>query len=150
MLVEYYEFRDGETSEMLISLDHKLQSSKEYEKQLNRQRIEFIEELELKKSYGVFDANNDDDIKELLLRQSDEVYNYSALSHNYGFYKRALDFIRIQIEEDSKIQRDRISKSLNELLTDEIIIEKEADDPLLKDSLDKSRLYIESGNYTAA
>ena len=149
ILSEYY-YHIGEVKDFKESLERKLEGAKGYEKQLNRQRVEFIEELELKKSYGVFDANHDDDIKELLLRQSDNVYNYSKASTNYGFYKRALDYIRLQIKEDSETQRDRIKKSLNDLCSDEIIIEKEREDPVLRDALDKAKVYMESGNYTAS
>ena len=150
MLVEYHTSVNCDDIEMSEVLNQKLASIKDYERQLNRQRTGFIEELELKKSYGVFDANNDDDVKELLLRQSDEVYQYALSSQNYGFYQRALNYIRRQIEEDSKTQKDRIQKSLSGLLSDETIAEKQKDDVVLREALDKARLYMEDGNYTAA
>ena len=49
MLVEYYTSVNGDDIEMSEVLNQKLASIKDYERQLNRQRTGFIEELELKK-----------------------------------------------------------------------------------------------------
>lgn len=154
ILLDYYESKSLHDKDCYKALKV-IEENKEYNisnciQLFNKSHSEFIEYLELKKSYGAFDANSDDDIKEVLLRQSEDVYLYSAESQNFGFYERTINCIKQQIKIDSEIQKNKIESSLNELKTSTEILENINDDSILKKAFDKITQYIQNDNFTAA
>ena len=154
IVLEYLLATGMENSEEYIQLAEIKRTKEEYFNNCVRtyrnSHDEFVGRLELKKSYGAFDANSDDDIKETLLRQSESVYTYANDSRNFGFYERAINFIDAQVKKDSEMQAEKINGSLRELLNDPVLIEKLETDSIVKTAIDRIRRYIDEHNFTAA
>lgn len=153
IIVEYLKHKSIECNALEECVQHYRKNPNEIVNYFKLIRDEFIEKLELSQSYGMFEMSESYDIKENILNESQDIFKYSELSTNYGFYIRSIRHIQEKIEQDSKIQGKRIRESLDNL----IALRESCTDNFDKQSKDtfnkcvaKINKYIDIQNYTAA
>lgn len=153
IIVEYLKHKSIECTALEECVQHYRKNPNEIVNYFKLIRDEFIEKLELSQSYGMFEMSESYDIKENILNESQDIFKYSESSTNYGFYIRSIHNIQKKIEQDSKIQGNRIRESLNNLIALRESSADNSDDQskdLFNKCVDKINKYIDMQNYTAA
>ena len=116
------------------------------QKDIENQRREFIEDLELAQSYGQID-NTAENIKESMIQIMDNWYTWALETKNYGFFRKILGAFKKKIHEDASV----IAVELNHSL--EIYLRKNQEwqeDRAVADAVEQIRSRIKQQNYAAA
>ena len=112
--------------------------------QKNRQ--EFIENLELMQSYGLID-NTVENTKDKFLQISNRMFDFCYENNNFGFYKSVID----SIIENTKKEAKKYEKNLTEELhTYRSTIEEEDESESILERLDMVQEMLDNQNYTVA
>lgn len=108
----------------------------------------FVEYLELAQSYGKFDMTSDNNIKDNLLNQANDLLAVTRRTGNYGFFIRMISGIKEYVEKNARNQEPAIRQRLDKL--HEKYTDDSADAELLQKNFETIEEFIRVQNYTAA